>query len=222
LSAVFVLDPGDSGLGGALGRRGFDVPTGDRFQAGADHLVTVAPPLELEPLAELAPDAWLERFGRWVEEPFLVVQEWLRDVLARDVPGRWVAVTTNLGTQPFPGAGAVGAFAAALHTLAKVAALEYGARGLRANAVAVGFGEGEAPRWVDLERAAAETPARRLARPDDVAAAVAWLLSPDAEHVNGEVVRVDGGYTITRGAAAAPSDEAEEWLLDEEWRGIAR
>jgi NAD(P)-dependent dehydrogenase (short-subunit alcohol dehydrogenase family) len=222
LNAVFVLDRDDSGLDGALGGRGVEVRTGDRFEAGADHLVTVAPRIELEPLAELAPDAWLERFGRWVEEPFPAIQEWLRDVLAREVPGRWVAVTTNLGTQPFPGAGAVGAFAAALHTLVKVAALEYGARGVRANAVAVGFREGEAPRWVDLERATAETPAGRVARPDDIAAAVAWLLSPDAEHVNGEVVRVDGGYTITRGAAAAPSDEAEEWLLAEEWRGIAR
>jgi NAD(P)-dependent dehydrogenase (short-subunit alcohol dehydrogenase family) len=222
LSSVFVLDPDGSGLAEALGQRGLDARAGDRPAAGADHLVTVTPRLELEPLAELTPHAWLARFGRWVEEPFAAVQEWLRDVLARGVPGRWVAVTTNLGTQPFPGAGAVGAFAAALHTLVKVAALEYGERGLRANAVAVGFREGERPRWIDVERATADTPAGRLARQDDVAAAVAWLLTPDAEHVNGEVLRVDGGYTITSGAAAAPSDEAEEWLLAEEWRGIAR
>ena len=107
------------------------------------------------------------------------------------------------------------------YALVKVAALEYGERGVRANAVAVGIREGETPPGVDTERAVADTPAARLARPDDVAATVAWLLSPEAEHVNGEIVRVDGGYTITRGAAAAPSDEAEIWLLAEEWRGIA-
>lgn len=222
MNGVLVVEQEDSAVADALRSRGLDVRRGTRFEPGSDHIVTVAPRLELEPLAELSSDAWLERFGRWVEEPFLAVQEWLRDALARGVDGRWVAVTTNLGTQPFPGAGAVGAFAAALHTLVKVAALEYGERGLRANAVAVGFREGETPRWVDIERAVADTPVARLARPDDVAGAVAWLLSRDAQHVNGEVLRVDGGYTITRGAAAAPSDEAEEWLLEEEWRGIAR
>jgi NAD(P)-dependent dehydrogenase (short-subunit alcohol dehydrogenase family) len=221
LSAVFLLEGEDSGVAEALRARGIDVRRGERFELGGDRLVTVVPRLELEPLAELSPEAWLERFGRWVEEPFIAVQDWLRDVVGRGAHGRWVAVTTNLGTQPFPGAGAAGAFAAALHTLVKVAALEYGERGLRANAVAVGIREGEAPAGVDTERAVADTPAGRLARSDDVAAAVAWLLSPEAEHVNGEIVRVDGGYTITRGAAAAPSDEAEEWLLGEEWRGLA-
>jgi NAD(P)-dependent dehydrogenase (short-subunit alcohol dehydrogenase family) len=221
LSGVFLLERADSGVADALRGRRLDVRRGDRFEPGADQLVTVVPPLELEPLAELSPEAWLDRFGLWVEEPFIAVQEWLRDVVGRGAQGRWVAVTTNLGTQPFPGAGAAGAFAAALHTLVKVAALEYGERGVRANAVAVGIREGETTPGIDTERAVADTPAGRLARPDDVAATVAWLLSPEAEHVNGEVVRVDGGYTITRGAAAAPSDEAETWLLAEEWRGIA-
>ena len=222
MSRVLLIGQERAGIAEALRARGLDVRQADRFAAGSDHLVTVAPRIELEPLAELSAEVWLERFGRWVEEPFSAVQEWLRDVLARGAGGRWVAVTTNLGTQPFPGAGAVGAFAAVLHTLVKVAALEYGERGVRANAVALGFGAGEATGWVDAERALSDTPAARLARPDDIAGAVAWLLSPDAEHVNGEVLRVDGGYTITRGAAAAPSDEAEEWLLEEEWRGIAR
>ena len=55
-----------------------------------------------------------------------------------------------------------------------------------------------------------------------MAGAVAWLLSDDAAHVNGEVVRVDGGYTITRGSTPAPSVAAAEWLLDEEWRAAQR
>ncbi len=222
MSGICLVEREDSGLVTALRAHGLDVRRGARFLPGADNLVTAAPPVELQPLAQLDPNRWLERFEHWLEEPFLAAQAWLRDVLEREVPGRWVAVTTTLGTQPFPGGGAVGAFSAALHTLVSVTALEYGRHGVRANAVAPGFREGESPNWVDVERAAADTPAGRLARPEDVAGAVTWLLSGSAEHVNGEVIRVDGGFTIARGAAPAPSEDAEEWLLDPRWRGIAR
>jgi NAD(P)-dependent dehydrogenase (short-subunit alcohol dehydrogenase family) len=221
LSGVLVLDRDGTGLAAALRAGGLDAEVAAGWTPGRDHLVTVAPPLELEPLAELESDVWLERFRRWVEEPFLAVQAWLRDLVARDAAGRWVAVTSNIGTQPFPLAGAAGSFSAALHTLVKAAAVEYGPRGIRANAVAVGFREGEAPPWIDVERAAADTPAGRLARLADVAGAVAWLLAPEADHVNGEIVRVDGGFTITRASTVAPSDAAEERLLDEGWRGLA-
>ncbi|MER3412141.1 MAG: hypothetical protein C4305_07520, partial [Thermoleophilia bacterium] len=158
-------------------------------------------------------------------EPFCLVQAWLRDALARGAAGRWVAVTSNLGTLPFPSGGAVGAAAAALHTLVRVAAVEYGPRGIRANAVAVGWYEGALPPALESDGAALaveDTPARRLANLDDVAGTVAWLLSLEASFVNGEVVRLDGGYTITRSSRAAPSQALELRLLEERWRGVAR
>jgi NAD(P)-dependent dehydrogenase (short-subunit alcohol dehydrogenase family) len=222
LSGVLVFDREGTGLAAALRARGLDAEAASGWTPGRDDLVTVAPRLELEPLADLEPDIWLERFRRWVEEPFAVVQAWLRDLAQRDASGGWVAVTSNLGTQSFPFAGAIGSFSAALHTLVKVAALEYGPRGVRANAVAVGFRDGETPAWIDVERVAADTPAGRLTRVDDIAGVVAWLLSPATAQVNGEIVRVDGGFTLARGRAAAPSDAAEAYLLDEQWRGLTR
>ena len=50
----------------------------------------------------------------------------------------------------------------------------------------------------------ADTPLRGLAATGDIAHAVAWLLSERASHVTGEVIRVDGGYTITRGGRPDP------------------
>lgn len=195
---------------------------GTRLDGAPEMLVTAMPAPELEPLATLEPSLWKERFRRCVEEPFTLVQAWLRDVLARGVSGRWVAITTTLGTQPFPGAGSFGTSGAALHTLVRVAALEYGPRGVRANAVAVGWLEGALPAALGNDCVAVaveDTPAERLARPEDVAGAIAWLLSPDAAHVNGEVVRVDGGYTITRSRRAAPCRSFERWLLEKPWWG---
>ena len=76
-------------------------------------------------------------------------------------------------------------------------AAEYGARGIRANCVAPGAIEAGSLRPL-LEQASdtvrQSTAARRLGTTDDVAAAVAFLCSPDASFINGNVLSVDGGF----------------------------
>jgi len=73
---------------------------------------------------------------------------------------------------------------------------------VRANAVAPGFidtprmaGFGDTPLGRDL---IARNPMRRAGRPEDVAAAVLFLLSPAAAYINGVLLPVDGGWTITQ------------------------
>jgi len=172
----------------------------------ARHLVTVPPPLVLGPLAELEPEAWLRTFEAWAEESFFGAQRWLAKALERG-SGSWVAVTSILSTQAFPGGGAAGAGALALQTLVRVAAIEGGPRGVRANAVAPGWLDGRLPGPLDSQLAVSDTPLGRLASPADVASGVAWLLSDESNHVSGEVLRVDGGYTITRGSRPEPTKE---------------
>jgi NAD(P)-dependent dehydrogenase (short-subunit alcohol dehydrogenase family) len=194
------LHGSDEGLEAALRARGVELVA----DGPADALLTVVPRPALAPLAEIDPDEWAARFRARVEEPFWAFQAWLRALLERGAAGRWVAVTTVLGAQPFPGGGADGASAVALQTLVRIAAVEYGPRGLRANAVAAGWRESDLPGELDPELARDDTPTGRLGSDADVAAAVAWLLSDDASQVNGEVLRVDGGYAITRGARPDP------------------
>jgi NAD(P)-dependent dehydrogenase (short-subunit alcohol dehydrogenase family) len=170
----------------------------------ADVLVTIGPPPQLRPLAEIAAAEWTARFRAWVEEPFWAFEAWLREVLQRGAPGRWVAITTTLGAQPFPGGGADGTSAVALQTLVRIAAIEYGARGVRANAIAAGWREDRLPGELDAELARADTPTGRLVSDSDIAAATVWLLSDDADGVNGELLHLDGGYTITRGSRPDP------------------
>jgi NAD(P)-dependent dehydrogenase (short-subunit alcohol dehydrogenase family) len=174
-----------------------------RDDVDAAYLVSVAPPVELVPLADLGADDWLRVFDEWATEVFFAVQPWLAASAARGAGG-WVAVTSDIGTQPFPGAGAAGAGAMALHTLVRIAALEGGPDGVRANVVAPGWSEPAVPPDLDMELAVLDTPLRRLVTTADIASAVAWLLSPAAAHVTGEILRVDGGYTITRGSRPDP------------------
>jgi 3alpha(or 20beta)-hydroxysteroid dehydrogenase len=170
----------------------------------ADSLVTMAPEPLLRPLAEISATEWKARFESCVAEAFWVFQTWLRDVLARGATGRWVAITTALGSQPFPGGGADGSFAVALQTLVRIAAIEYGPRRIGANAIAPGWREQTLPDELDGRLALADTPTGRLVSASDISATVAWLLSPEAEQLNGEILHLDGGYTITRGSRPDP------------------
>ncbi|MBV9417893.1 MAG: SDR family oxidoreductase [Solirubrobacterales bacterium] len=195
-----LLQGNDDSLEAALREQGLEP-----IRRGHAHaLVTMGPCPTLRPLAEIDADEWRARFERWVADTFWAFQAWLRETLARGVVGRWVAITTTLGAQPFPGGGADGAFAVALQTLVRIAAIEYGPRGVRANAIAPGWREERVPADLDRELATLDTPTGRLVTDGDIAATVAWLLSPHADQLNGEVLHLDGGYTITRGTRPDP------------------
>lgn len=197
---LVLLHGEDDGLEQALHDRALEVVR----EGQSDALLTVGPAPRLVPLAAITAEQWRERMQAWMGEPFWVLQAWLRDVLRRGVRGRWIAVTTGLGAQPFPGGGADGAGAVALQTLVRVTALEYGSRGIRANAIAAGWRVQTLPADLDRELAQTDTPTGRLSREADLAGVIAWLLSDDAEQLNGETLNLDGGYTITRGSRADP------------------
>jgi NAD(P)-dependent dehydrogenase (short-subunit alcohol dehydrogenase family) len=190
----------DDRLEAALRERGLEPVR----QGAADAFVTMGPTPVLRPLADIGADEWMAHFKAWVADPFWAFQAWLREVLARGVPGRWVAVTTTLGAVPFSGGGADGTSAVALQTLVRIAAAEYGPRGIRANVIAPGWREQTLPPELDPQLAVRDTPTGRMITAVDIAAAVAWLLSPDAEQLNGEILHLDGGYTITRGSRPDP------------------
>lgn len=102
------------------------------------------------------------------------------------------------GARPFaPSAAAK----AALEALVRTAAAELGPQGVTVNAVAPGFTRKDRDRDSALKpeawaEAARSIPLRRLAEPDDIAGAIAFLLGPDARYITGEVIAVDGGLTL--------------------------
>lgn len=90
---------------------------------------------------------------------------------------------------------------AAVAAMTKVLAIEWAEHGVRVNAVAPGYVEtaliGAAVRAGELDTAplARRTPVGRLARPDEIARAILFLLDPANEYVTGHVLAVDGGWT---------------------------
>src|SRR5581483_8742114 len=99
------------------------------------------------------------------------------------------------------------AYAASKHGvvgLSKVAGLEYATRGVRVNALCPGGTDTPLiQKTMALDPVAGERmmeevmalhPMRRLARPEEIAAAALWLCSENASYVTGAAVAVDGGF----------------------------
>ncbi|MEZ5863847.1 MAG: SDR family oxidoreductase [Geminicoccaceae bacterium] len=90
---------------------------------------------------------------------------------------------------------------AGLLALTRQIAVEYGPRGIRANAVSPGTIHTDHPSWQArvardpdvFEKLARWYPVGRVGRPDDIAAAIAYLAADEASFVNGTNLVVDGG-----------------------------
>jgi NAD(P)-dependent dehydrogenase (short-subunit alcohol dehydrogenase family) len=114
--------------------------------------------------------------------------------------GSIVNVASIGGQVALPRLVAYCAAKAALLSLTRVLAVEWGARGVRVNAVAPGYVETEMTQGLTQNpvlhsRLVEATPLARLAAPQEVAAAVSFLVSEGAAFVNGATLAVDGGWT---------------------------
>lgn len=110
--------------------------------------------------------------------------------------GRIVSITSVVGLTGNPGQANYAAAKAGIIGFTKSLAREVGSRGITVNAVAPGFIDTDMTRALgEAQRATlnAQIPLGRLGQPADIAAAVAFLCSPDGAYITGETMHVNGG-----------------------------
>jgi len=177
----------------------FAVDTFGRLDCAVNNAVLAIP---YAPLAEIETGDWIRALSVNVTGAFLCMKYEIQAMLEN---GRGAIVNIGSGRET-TGKGSLAWYLSAkqmVYGMTKCAARDYGAKGIRINAVAPG------PMWTPALRETAmkmpgqvdnhisHVPMGRIGEPEEVAEAVLWLCSDRASYVLGTTLSADGGYVLT-------------------------
>lgn len=170
-----------------------------------DGVLTASGMNHVKPITEMAVEDFDAVMGANARGSWLMCQAAGRVLLERGESGSIVLVSSVRGTLGHPaGYSAYCPSKAATDLLAKTLAAEWGARGIRVNALAPTVFRSELTAWMYADdekgRSArdamfARIPLRRFAEPEDFVGALIYLLSDASRFFTGQVMYLDGGYT---------------------------
>lgn len=145
--------------------------------------------------AAMPPEDWDDVLATDLHSFYNVVQPLVMPMVRRRRPGRIVAMSSVSGVLGNRGQVNYSAAKAGLIGAVKALALELASRRITVNAVAPGLIETEMVTDEVLERALPYVPMRRAGRPEEVAAAVVFLMSEAAGYITRQVLEISGGLS---------------------------
>ena len=144
----------------------------------------------------MSDDDWHDVLRTTLDGFFFLTRRILKHVMPRHHGGRIINIASLSGVKGLPGQANYSAAKAGLIGATKALALETAARNVTVNAVAPGFVETDMTKDLDEDALKQMIPMKRFAKPEEIAEVVAFLASPGAAYITGEVINVNGGlYT---------------------------
>lgn len=144
----------------------------------------------------MSDDDWHDVLRTTLDGFFFLTRRILKHVMPRHHGGRIINIASLSGVKGLPGQANYSAAKAGLIGATKALALETAARNVTVNAVAPGFVETDMTKDLDEDTLKQMIPMKRFAKPEEIAEVVAFLASPGAAYITGEVINVNGGlYT---------------------------